>query len=357
MNREILVKPTVTIKEALKKLDKTAERTLIVVDEKKRLLGTITDGDIRRFILKTGKIEGNISDIYNRNPIYLHKDTDSNTIKEIFLRKRIEVLPVINDKKEVIDYVSWTKFFSEKRAKIKKKIDLNIPVVIMAGGKGTRLRPFTEIIPKPLIPIGEKTMIEHIIDHFKSFGIREFYLTINYKGKLIEAYFENIVKDYNIEFVWEDEFLGTAGSLKLIEDKVDRDFIVSNCDVLVRANLSDVLIFHKENNSLFTSITSIKHYKIPYGVVEIVTDGKIKEIKEKPEFTFQINTGVYVMKREVLKYIPKDKYFDMPELIKILIENEEKVLAYPVNESDYIDMGQWDEYKEALAKIEGFYSV
>lgn len=349
MKKDISILPDSYIKEALKKLDKTAEKTLFVVDTDNKLLGTITDGDIRRYILRTGSIEGKVEEIYNKNPIKIFKsEFNIEKIKDIMLKNKIEVIPVIDENNMIIDYYTWEELFSNTLQEKRENLSIRIPVVIMAGGKGTRLDPLTKILPKPLIPVGEKTMVEHIIDNFKTFGLEKFYFILNYKGTMIEAYFNSIEKDYQIEFIWEKEFLGTAGGLKLLENKLKGDFVVSNCDILVKADFYDVYNYHKDNESCLTSITSIQHHKIPYGVVNIQNGGKIKNIEEKPEYSFQINTGVYFLNSEVFKYIPDNKYFDMPELIKSLINNNKKVLAYPVNESNYMDMGQWEDYKMVL---------
>ncbi|RUM49226.1 MAG: nucleotidyl transferase [Hydrogenothermus sp.] len=353
MDKNIFTSPEETIIQALKKLDETATKVLIVLDENQRLLGTLTDGDIRRYIIKYGKLEGTVKDIYNKNPTFLEENFDIEKARRIFLEKKIQLIPIVNKNKKVVSYLLWTDIFSEKEIKqLTKNPQLNIPVVIMAGGKGTRLKPFTQVLPKPLIPIGTKTAVEHIIDRFREFGVKNFFLTLNYKGKIIEAYFNSIEeKDYEINYIWEEEFLGTAGSLKFLEDKIEDNFIVSNCDILVSADFNEALQLHKKQNASLTSITSIKHYKIPYGVVKTTNDGNVIEIEEKPEFSFQINTGVYILSKKVLKYIPEGKFFDMPQLIEKLIQNGEKVFAYPVNENDYIDIGQWKEYKEAIEKL------
>ncbi|ACO03916.1 MULTISPECIES: sugar phosphate nucleotidyltransferase [Persephonella] len=351
MYKDIFIKPENTITEALKKLDRTSEKVLLVTNEKDELIGALTDGDIRRYILRTGKIEGFVKDVYNPNPIFIYEDEiDETRIKEIMVGKKIELIPVLDRKKHVKTFITWTSFFGKKEIPY-EKIDEDIPVVIMAGGKGTRMRPFTEVLPKPLIPVGNKTAVEYIIDQFKKFGIRRFILTLNYKGELIEAYFNGIEKDYSIDFVWEDDFYGTAGSLKLIQDRINSDFIVSNCDIIVRANMKKVLDFHRKNRAYLTSITSIQHYKIPYGVVNLTDGGKIDHIEEKPEYTFPINTGVYVLNKKALDYIPEKSFYDMPQLIDDLIKDKKDVYAYPVNESDYIDLGQWDEYRKALEKL------
>jgi NDP-sugar pyrophosphorylase family protein len=223
----------------------------------------------------------------------------------------------------------------------------------MAGGKGTRLDPFTKVLPKPLLPVKDKTIVEHIIDSFKKFGYYKFILILNYKGKLIESYFNAIDKDYSIEFLWEDNFYGTAGALSLLKDIDSENFFVSNCDILLKINYLDVLKTHMGTKADFTTITSIKHYKVPYGVVETGENNFVKKINEKPEMTFQINTGVYLINKNILDYIPEKKYLDMPNLIHMLIENDHKVLAYPINENDYLDTGQWDEYKKTLKIFEG----
>ena len=353
MRKDVLIKEHATLIEALKKLNKTAEKTLIVVDDSGRLLGTVTDGDIRRHIIKTGSLDGFVKDVYNKNPAVVQESEVLNRekIKKVFLEKKIELLPVVDADNKVVDFLVWTDVFSEKEESWREYKKINVPVVIMAGGKGKRLLPVTKVLPKPLIPVGEKTMIEHVMDTFKKFGVDTFYLTLNYKGELIEAYFRSIKENFNVKFLWEKDYLGTAGSLKFLEGKIEGDFIVSNCDVLLRVDFSKVLEFHRENKAVFTSITAIRYYKIPYGVVKITDGGLISGVIEKPEYTFQINTGVYVLNSRVLSYIPLNSRFDMPDLIKVLLEKKEKVLAYPVNENDYIDMGQWEEYKNALEKM------
>ncbi|BAI79871.1 nucleoside-diphosphate-sugar pyrophosphorylase [Deferribacter desulfuricans SSM1] len=358
---KVLIEKKSSAISALKQLNESSTKVLIVIEnlKSKKLVGTITDGDIRRHILKAGFIEGNVYDVCNKNPIYIIKDKlDKEIIKNLILNKKLELIPVVNEKNEVIDYIEWSDFLKEKDFIDIQQIDEKIPVVIMAGGKGTRMKPFTEVLPKPLIPVGDKTAVELIIDEFRKFGLDNFIFTLNYKGEIIEAYFNTIEKDYKTDFIWEKDFLGTAGSLKFLENKdIKDDFIVSNCDILIKANFKEILDFHKKNKAVLTSVTSIQHYKVPYGVVEINSGGKIKKIIEKPEYTFQINTGVYILNKKALKYIPENKYFDMPQLIDKLIENKETVLAYPIKEKDYIDLGQWEEYKKALKIFEEFRNV
>ncbi len=351
--KNLFISPTSTIKETLKKFNEIGEKVLIVVDENNHLLGTITDGDIRRYILSAGTIEGTVENAYNKNPKFIYSNDPKEKAKQIMLENKIEILPVIDNQKRVVDYIVWTDLFEDKFEYYEPKEKIDLPVVIMAGGKGTRLDPFTKVLPKPLLPVKDKTIVEHIIDSFKKFGYYKFILILNYKGKLIESYFNSIDKDYLVEFLWEDNFYGTAGALSLLKDIDSENFFVSNCDILLKINYLDVLKTHMGTKADFTTITSIKHYKVPYGVVETGENNFVKKINEKPEMTFQINTGVYLINKNILAYIPEKKYLDMPNLIHMLIENDHKVLAYPINESDYLDTGQWDEYKKTLKILEG----
>jgi dTDP-glucose pyrophosphorylase len=351
--KNLFISPTSTIKEALKKFNEIGEKVLIVVDKNNHLLGTITDGDIRRYILSTGTIEGTVENAYNKNPKFIYSDDSKEKAKQIMLENKVEILPVINNQNRVINYIVWTDLFENRFEHYELTEKIDIPVVIMAGGKGTRLDPFTKVLPKPLLPIKDKTIVEHIIESFKKFGCYRFILILNYKGKLIESYFNSIDKDYLVEFLWEDNYYGTAGALSLLKDSDSENFFVSNCDILLKINYLDVLKTHEQSKADFTTITSIKHYKVPYGVVETGENNFVKKINEKPEMTFQINTGVYLINKNILDYIPEKKYLDMPNLIHMLIENNHKVLAYPINESDYLDTGQWDEYKKTLKILEG----
>lgn len=351
MKKEILVSKNVSVKEVLKELDRTAEKTLLVVDQENRLLGTITDGDIRRYLLKGKSLEDDIKGIYCEKPTFVRDGKFTlESVKKIFIKKKINLLPVLDEKNRVVDYIVWDKVFSEE-AKLAQTGKIDVPVVVMAGGKGTRLEPFTNILPKPLIPINDKPVIELIIEKFRGQGAKEYYLILNFKGEMIKAYFSSIERDYKVTYVWESDFLGTAGGLKLIEDMNSDIFIVSNCDVIVKADFEEVISLHKKNNAAMTILSSIQHYKLPYGVIKFRNNGVVTDVVEKPEYTTTINTGVYVLNKYVTQFIPERKHFDMPDLIRTLIEHNQKVVTYPVNQNDYIDTGQWEGYRKAVEKL------
>ncbi|GAG94810.1 unnamed protein product, partial [marine sediment metagenome] len=283
--------------------------------------GALTDGDIRRYILKEQNLIGAIENAYNRNPFFVfQEDFDREKVKKIFTENKIGLIPILDQNRKVLDYITWEKVFgSNKRPEDQK---LNVPVVIMAGGSGTRLEPFTKVLPKPLIPVGEKPMIDHIIDRFMVYGICEFYLTIHHMSKIIRAYFEEKVPDYSLEFVEENEPRGTAGSLKLLSDKLDRPFFVSNCDVIIEADYADLYCFHTKNSYDITLVASTKQFNIPYGICELNGSGSLKLVQEKPEYSFLVNTGLYVLNPNVIDLIPDNKLFHITHLMDKIRENK-----------------------------------
>jgi len=312
--KNLTIHSQASIKEAMETLDKTAENVLLVVDDGQKLIGALTDGDIRRYILKKQNLIGAIENAYNKNPIFVfQEDFDREKVKKIFIENKINLIPILNQNRKVIDYVTWEKIFGNNKRLEDQK--LNVPVVIMAGGRGTRLEPFTKVLPKPLIPVGEKPLIDHIIDRFRAYGVCEFYLTIHHMSKILRAYFEEKAPDYSIGFAEEDEPRGTAGSLKLLADKLDRPFFVSNCDIIIEADYADLYRFHTKNSYDITLVASAKQFNIPYGICELNGTGSLKRIEEKPEYNFLVNAGMYVLNPAVLELIPDNQLFHITHLI------------------------------------------
>lgn len=352
INQEMLIYRDQSIKEALKKLNTSAKKVLLVVDKKNTLLGTLTDGDIREYILKGKSLRNSIKAIYNQSPSFLKKSEYSiEAAKNIMVKNKIELLPVVDPKDKVIGFVTWDQLFTEEVVLDNPVEKLNVPLVIMAGGVGTRLEPFTSVLPKPLIPVGNKPIIEIIIDEFKAQGIDTVFLVINYRGEMIELYFSYTKKAYDIKYVKEKDFLGTAGGLRLLMDSIADTFIVSNCDIIVKASFNEVLALHRKHGAALTIVSSIRYYKIPYGIIKFKDEGEVTELVEKPEYSFTVNTGVYIVDKKVLSLIPPNKPCDMTDLIKVLFKKKLKVFTYPVYEGEYIDIGQWEEYKKAVDKL------
>jgi NDP-sugar pyrophosphorylase family protein len=268
--------------------------------------------------------------------------------RRIMLERKISVLPVVDSSGRLVDYMSWPDVFGEKAL---KERTIDVPVVIMAGGKGTRLDPFTKILPKPLIPIGDKPIVENIMDRFHEYGVRDFYLTINYKGEMIKSYFDNTETPYSVNYVSEEKFMGTAGSLRLLPESFPDTFILSNCDVVIEADYSSIVEFHGRKGNTLTIVGSMQHYKIPYGVIKLEKDGTLGTITEKPEYDLMVNTGLYVLDRSVLDLIPEGREFHMTDLISSVMEEGGRVSVYPVSEGSYMDVGQWDEYKRSMERM------
>lgn len=340
----------ISVKSALKQLNKAASKVLFVVTENNELLGALSDGDIRRYILADGDLDNSIDGVYNESPFCLKElPSSKDELLNIFATRKIEVIPIIDKDKRIIELISINEVLEDKNSfdEYSKCLEC-VPVIIMAGGKGTRLKPFTDVLPKPLVPIQDKPIMDWIIAEFRAFGAKQFYATLNYRGKMIEAYYSSIEKDYNMGFKWEKDFYGTAGSLKLLSSEIEDTFIVSNCDIIVKANYEDVFNFHKESGAKMTVVSSIQHHQIPYGVMEFGDGGVVSKINEKPEYTHAINTGVYVLEKECLDLIPQDEFYHITQLMESLIEQGDKVVTYPVNEKEYIDIGQWEEYMNAV---------
>ena len=351
-NKRLLIRNDISIIVALKFLDETAEKVLFVVDEGNHLLGALTDGDIRRYLLSGQCMENDISTVYNKKPKYLsEKEYTDENLKKMFLKNKIEVVPILDENHRVINIATWDKVFSEKNNTKFKKRKINIPVVIMAGGKGTRLDPFTKILPKPLIPIGDKPIIEVIMDKFHAFGMTDFYVTLNHKSKMIKAYFEEFKTKYKIKYIDEEKPLGTAGGLKYLPPEVAGVIFVTNSDIIIEGDYRKILKFHKDNKNEITIVASVKNYNIPYGVCEIENGGTLRKIKEKPSLSFLVNTGMYVVNSSALSIIPEGEYYHITQLIDDLKCDGRRIGVYPISENAWMDVGEWSKYKETLERF------
>jgi dTDP-glucose pyrophosphorylase/CBS domain-containing protein len=347
--KSLLVPAETSFKQAMQKLNETAEKILFVTDKDGRLLGTVTDGDIRRGLINGLNFGDDIGKVMFEDFVSISCDDPNRNEKArtLMIEKIVEQIPVLDKNKSIMDVILWTDIFGGKNFKVEKQ-SFTSPIVIMAGGKGTRLDPFTKILPKPLIPIGEKTIIEIIMEKFYRQGFHNFFFTLNYKKEYIKMFLRENSFPYNIDWVEEDNYMGTAGSLSLLKEKINEPFFVLNCDIILNADYADILKWHKDNNNLVTLIGCHKEVKVPYGILEL-EDGILKSFVEKPNYDVIINTGVYVLETEILHMIPDNKCMDM----NILIENASKrgkVSVYPIHDG-WIDVGQWEEYKKSLKEI------
>ena len=342
--REIILPIEVTLKEVVNLLDVTALRIVLITDTSKTLIGTISDGDIRRGLLSGLNLSSSIDSIINKNPIVVSPEISRETVLKIMTSNKIQQIPIINEKNQILGLHLWD--------------ELNTPaahpniIVIMAGGKGTRLHPQTKNCPKPLLPIAGKPILEHIIDRAKNQGFINFVLAIHHLGSMIEDHFGDGNKfGVKIQYLRESSPLGTAGALSLLHPKPESSFIVTNGDVITEINFAELLNFHQQNSP--TATMAIKGYELqnPFGVVE--TQGlEIIGFEEKPIFRGHINAGVYVLEPLVLSLLEKSVPCDMPTLLKRLQDSSKRLIAFPIHEP-WLDIGRPADLEKLSSSTKG----
>lgn len=334
-----------TIVDALKQLDMQTIKVLFVVDDSNKLIASLTDGDIRRAILSGKSIDTSVIDAAFKNPIVADKEVSIEKIEQIMSQKSIGAIPVIDDHGRI------ESLFCKGYVMPKFEVLENIPVVIMAGGKGTRLYPYTKILPKPLIPVADTPICERIIDTFSSVGSKDFYMVVNYKKNMIKSYFSDSEMKCNLKFIDEDKPLGTGGGLKLLENSIDSTFVLTNCDILILEDLKSIVDHHMKEKNDVTMVCSLKNFEIPYGVVKFAEGGEIEAFEEKPKMNFFTNTGYYIVEPSVFDYIGEEEVVGMPDVIMRMKLDGKKVGIYPISENSWLDMGQFDSMEGMERKI------
>jgi len=328
-------------------MDSTGFRSLIVVNSEGLFEGILSIGDIQRAIIANMPLDVVVSKVMRKNPRIAHSDTPIEYIKQEMLQFRMEFIPVVDESSRIINIYFWDELFIAQKLPPQKLFDL--PVVVMAGGEGTRLKPLTNVIPKPLLPIGEKTIIEEIFDRFGAHGCTNFYVSINYKAELIKYYLESLHLPLTIKLIKENKPLGTAGSLQLLSNKIDSTFFVTNCDILIEQDYSEILDYHKSNKNVITLVAVLKHIAIPYGTLETGNNGQLMRLTEKPDITFKINSGMYILEPQLLKEIPENNFFHITHLIDKVKGQGGRVGVFPVSEKSWSDIGDWDVYLNSLS--------
>lgn len=351
MKSNIIINPQTSIIETLQHLNITARQILFVCDEKNALMGSVTDGDLRRYILNNGDLSGPVSGAMKKNP-HSVTEIDRHSAFTIMKTLQITAIPIVDDNNRLIDIV----FYKDKDIFTGLSIEFgkllcDIPIFIMAGGEGTRLYPYTKVLPKPLIPIGDKPIIERIIELFSRYGAQKYLISVNHRRNMIKAYFSEGEHSAGITYVDEYVPLGTAGSLSLVKDTLHSTFILSNCDTMVMANYCDVVEKHRAERNVVTILTAKKRIVIPYGVLTTSCDGSVEYMQEKPECDYAINTGVYVLEPEILNFIPYNSFIHLPNVIQKVLEAGQRVGTYFVDEDDYLDMGQMEELERMKRKL------
>lgn len=341
--RELCIDRNSSIRDAMRQMGAASKQILFLV-EGERLTASLTDGDIRRYLLAGGTMDGTADTAGNHTP-----KTASNRKEALELLQSFHwiAIPVVDQEGRLLDIV-----LNEDRLE-QPLPSLNLPVVIMAGGKGTRLEPYTKILPKPLIPVGDLPIIEHIMGRFTPYDCRAFHIIVNYKKQLMKAYFSESEHNYDIHWYDEDKPLGTGGGLSLLKGKVTQTFFLTNCDILLLADYADMLRFHREQGNAVTMVCARKHVTIPYGVIEAGETGDILSMREKPEFSFLTNTGMYIVEPEVLEDIQEDVPIGFPTIMEQQKAKGRKIGAYAVSEDDWLDMGQLEELEIMRKRLYG----
>jgi dTDP-glucose pyrophosphorylase len=343
--------PHITVEAALMQLSKSGGKCLVIINKSDLLLGTLSDGDLRKGILGGSKLDDQINGLYKKNPIvFLEREYELSQIDAAFIEGRLDLIPIVDKKGKLVTVHYWDVFYGQKKSRVKKSVD--VPVVIMAGGKGTRLEPFTHILPKPLVPIHEKPVIEHIIDRFVDNGVKEIVLSVNYKARLMKAYFEELQPDYSISFIEEPEPQGTAGSLGKLKNRFQTPFFVTNCDVIINLDLADLYQYHMDNGYEVTIVASLKKFTIPYGACDVAASGELISIREKPCYEFLANVGLYVLSPDVLHRISQSEYLDMTTFLCRLKSADCRIGVYPIHDDSWFDTGQWTEYQHAVQQLQ-----
>ena len=343
------VQEKISVRDVIKHMSESHIEICVCVNDIHQVVGVFTEGDFRRAIFEGMQLDDDVGALLNDKYIYVSKDYQEYEVEKIFNETIVEQIPVL-DNGYLIDIIIKDEYFKSKENKNLGK--LNNLVIIMAGGKGTRLDPFTRILPKPLIPFGDDPVIKTIMDKFGRCGMRNFKISVNEKSRMIKAYFNDHELPYSIEYIEEDKPLGTIGAVKMIEGNITEPFFVTNCDIILNTNYASVMDFHlKENNDL-TLIGALHNLIIPYGVCEIESNGHLIKLNEKPNYDYLVNTGVYLLNPELLQYIPDNEHFDITDLLEKLRLKKKKIGVYPITEHDWVDIGQWTEYHNAINKID-----
>ena len=335
--KNIALAPDASIKEALKVLDTQAMQIVLVVNDQGRLLGTLTDGDVRRGLLSDKTLSSPVEEVMNKTPLYGLESENDVAWRKKMQEKGLRHLPILDLEHHVVSLF----YLKQSAAR-----SLDNPVVIMLGGLGMRLRPLTETVPKPMLKVGGKPILETILNHAAEQGFTNFHFCINYLGDQIRSYFGNGERwGVNIDYVQEPQRLGTAGALSLLEGQLEQDFIVMNGDLLTKVDLRALLNFHHEHENRVTACVREYSQQVPYGVLELEKE-QVAQIVEKPVYRYFVNAGIYAMSPESICHIPKKSFYDMPSLMEDMIAKQYRVGGFPL--TDYwMDIGKMPDFEKA----------
>jgi dTDP-glucose pyrophosphorylase len=346
----MVIKENASLTKALKVINENSKNIVFLENKSKEIVASLSDGDIRRHLKESKDLCIQIDKIANYSFRYV-KQNEITKARKIMLKNKINCLPVLNEEKKITSVVFIKDFNKLKTLSIVSKA-LKIPVVIMAGGKGTRLKPYSDILPKPLIPIGNVTITERIIERFLDFGINNFTMIVNHKRDLVKAYFNGIKnKNYKLEFIDESRPLKTGGGLGFLKSIMKETFFMTNCDIIVDGDYEKFYKKHKQEKNIMTFVCAQKNLVLPYGTIQLDSKKNILSFEEKPKMRFLTNTGFYIIEPEFLNFVPNNKAIDITDMIKVCIKLKKKIGIAKISEEAWHDMGQ---HEELLRMIDFF---
>lgn len=344
--KRTLIAPTATIRRALEIIDSGSMKIALVADAHEKLLGTITDGDIRRHILNGLGLDDPIEGIYYRTPITCGINDSKEKILQLAVAHKLYQIPIIDNESRIVGIAEVDELLQPAHR--------TNTVVLMAGGLGTRLSPLTDTMPKPMLHVGNKPILETIIENFSKYGYTDIILSVSYKSHIIEEYFGDGSKfGVKISYVHESKRMGTAGALSLIRGRLTEPFFVMNADLLTNVNFEHMHDYHIAHDALATMAVREYDFQVPYGVVN-VQNGRIVSIEEKPTHKFFVSAGIYMLSPELLAMIPNDEFFDMPTLFEKLIADRHNAVSFPIREY-WLDIGRMSDYEKANSEYSGIF--
>jgi dTDP-glucose pyrophosphorylase len=347
---QFIVDKNSSVIDAMSLIDRNS-MGIVFVCENDVVLATLSDGDIRRHILAGKPLTAPVIEAACCGFHSLPANSSKDQVNELCDKFSLNVIPGIDLRGKLAAVFIRDKYVPPL------PIKMDTPVVIMAGGKGTRLYPYTKILPKPLIPVGDVTITEHIINKFMDFGCNRFTIIVNHKKDMIKAYFhENRLPGIYINFIEEKNFLGTGGGLSLLRNKIVETFFFTNCDILLLENYGAIYDHHKASGNILTMICATKTLSFPYGTVDVGADGNIRSLMEKPSYSFLTNTGFYVIDADFFDHIPDDTFIHITDIIQNCIDNGKKIGVYPVSENQWLDMGNHEDMEKMRNKLQVFES-
>jgi dTDP-glucose pyrophosphorylase len=343
---KVLLPQKATIRKAIEIIDSGAMKIALVADESLKLLGTLTDGDVRRAILAGKGLEDTIEAIYFRTPTTCGVNDSKEKILQLAVSQKLYQIPIVDNDGRIVGIAEVDELLKPSHHKNK--------VVLMAGGLGTRLSPLTDTTPKPMLHVGNKPILETIVENFAKYGYTEIILSVNYKSHIIEEYFgDGSAYGVKIEYVHESKRMGTAGALALIRDSLNEPFFVMNGDLLTNINFEHMHDYHLSHDAIATMAVREYDFQVPYGVVN-VSEGRILSIEEKPTHKFFVSAGIYMLSPKVLTLIPDDEFFDMPTLFEKLVLNGNNAVSFPIREY-WLDIGRMGDYEKANNEYGGVF--